>query len=55
MSWLIIAIISFGLGELFGWVYAHRTVALECKKLGAFYVGDEVFYCTKVTRFEEEE
>lgn len=27
------------------WVGAHQVVALECKKLGAFYVGQTVFEC----------
>ena len=30
---------------LFGWVTAHGTVATECQKLNAFYVGDKVFEC----------
>ena len=28
-----------------GWVIAHQTIASECKRLGGFYVGDEVFDC----------
>ncbi len=31
-----------------GWVNAHKTVAKECKRLGKFYVGKEVFQCTQV-------
>ena len=27
------------------WVSAHRTIAVECERLGAFYVGDKVFTC----------
>lgn len=31
-----------------GWLYAHHIIAQECKKLGKFYVGDEVFECRKI-------
>lgn len=27
------------------WIATHGVVATECKKLGAFYVGSEVFEC----------
>lgn len=27
------------------WAWAHGTVATECEKLGAFYVGDKVYEC----------
>ena len=30
---------------LCGYAYAHDTVATECQKLNAFYVGDKVFDC----------
>ena len=29
------------------WVMAHTTVAHECDKLGAFYVGEQVFECKR--------
>ena len=29
------------------WAMAHTTVAHECDKLGAFYVGDQVFECKR--------
>jgi len=29
----------------FIWVAAHSTVATECEKLGAFYVGQKVYEC----------
>ncbi|WP_445368844.1 hypothetical protein ACH5Y9_05500 [Methylomonas sp. BW4-1] len=44
MSWLAI-ILAF----VIGWEAAHRTVATECKKLGKFYVGNEVFECRKIS------
>ena len=27
------------------WAAAHSTVAVECERLGAFYVGDKTFTC----------
>ena len=27
------------------WVAARSTVAVECERLGAFYVGDKTFTC----------
>ena len=29
------------------WSMAHATVAHECDKLGAFYIGDQVFECKR--------
>ena len=29
------------------WSMAHTTVAHECDKLGAFYVGDQVYECKR--------
>ena len=29
------------------WASAHTTVAKECDKLGAFYVGDKVYECRR--------
>lgn len=28
-----------------GWMVAHLTVATECERLGAFYVGQSVYQC----------
>lgn len=30
---------------LSGWIFAHNTVATECEKLNAFYVGNKVYHC----------
>lgn len=57
MNWLVIILVfsSFALGALLSWDSARKDVASECKKLGAFYVGDDVFHCTKIAKHEEEE
>lgn len=39
---------SFLVGMFAGWVYAHNTVASECKRLGGFYVGETNFKCTAI-------
>lgn len=53
----IISALIFGwTGYQLGWVSAHKTVAHECKTLGGFYVGEEVFKCHLATpKFGEEE
>jgi len=46
MTYLIFgAVIGLVIGFFGGWAQAHQTVATECKKLGAFYVGNTVFDC----------
>lgn len=30
-----------------GWIAAHATVATECDRIGAFYVGKTVYTCIK--------
>ncbi|MDX4957898.1 hypothetical protein [Delftia acidovorans] len=49
MGWVITAfIVGMLWGHGAGWIYAHKTVAYECEKLDAFYVGKKVFRCTAV-------
>ncbi|UNM96050.1 hypothetical protein MMG00_12750 [Ignatzschineria rhizosphaerae] len=38
-----------------GWVVAHMTVAHECKTLGKFYVGKEIFECVKISEGKDDE
>ncbi|MBS0508504.1 MAG: hypothetical protein JSR53_14100 [Proteobacteria bacterium] len=40
-----IAIIVLLVALSFGWIQAHSTVAAECERLGAFYVGKTVYEC----------
>ena len=35
------------------WAMAHTTVAHECDKLGAFYIGDQVFECKRKAKAEQ--
>jgi len=42
---LLAIVVALMLMFFFGWIQAHSTVARECEKLGAFYVGDKTFEC----------
>lgn len=45
--WLIGVLTAsiFVITFIMGWITAHSTIARECTKLGAFYVGDKVYEC----------
>lgn len=47
---MLLLICGFVVGLVWGWVAAHRTVAAECEKLGAFFVGKRVFRCVAIER-----
>jgi hypothetical protein len=40
-----LVIFALILSFVFGWVFAHNTIADECEKLQGFYVGTHVFEC----------
>jgi hypothetical protein len=39
------AVVGTLFGLVMGWVIAHSTVATECTRLGAFYVGSSTYKC----------
>ena len=45
MDNMLMAIIVFFVGTVFGWIFAHSSVATECEKLHSFYLGDRTFQC----------
>nr|WP_315064847.1 hypothetical protein [uncultured Haemophilus sp.] len=45
---LAAAIILCGAFWLSGWYFAHSTVATECDRFGKFYVGKNVYQCSKI-------
>ena len=47
INFILTAIVFSIVGYAFVWVAAHQEVKRECERLGAFYVGKEVFDCTK--------
>ena len=38
---IMIVLVAF----VFGWIFAHNTIADECEKLQSFYVGANVYDC----------
>jgi hypothetical protein len=49
MGDLVLILITAYFAYRCGHARAHYEVAQECKKLGKFYVGKEVFECVQVT------
>ena len=41
----LLGALVFSLGAVIGYFDGHSTAALECERLGAFYVSDKVFEC----------
>jgi len=39
------AALIFSIGSVLGYASAPSTIARDCERLGAFYVGDKVFEC----------
>lgn len=46
-DFVLVAIFALILGLITGWATAHSTVAVECDRLGAFYVGTITYRCSK--------
>ena len=50
---------QFLIGFLIGWVlssvYMHTMVALECERLGGFFVGNKIYKCIRVERLGDDE
>lgn len=40
-----LSVVCFVSWSIYMWAWAHGTVATECEKLGAFYVGNKVYEC----------
>jgi len=45
MTWLLLGL---GIGALIGWQCAHLSIAVECERLGGFFVGKQIFRCVEV-------
>lgn len=52
MSHILTALICLLIGWRVGWEGAHHTVAKECDRLGAFFVGKTVYHCVRKTEVE---
>lgn len=43
---LFFLLLALLIGYAIGWRAAHVTVAMECERLGAFYVGKQIYQCS---------
>lgn len=51
MKMLLICLVAGWFG---GWLYAHHTIAGECRRLGKFYVGNTTFECKVIEEKKDE-
>lgn len=52
----VLAVIGLiAIGFYLGWAVAHMTIATECKRLGGFFVGKEIFHCRQIDKREAPE
>ena len=52
LAYCFVFLVAFLLGKSVGWTSAHQTVATECERLGSFYVGKDVYVCSRVVKDE---
>ena len=50
---ILALVIGYAVGHSFGYHYAHQVVATECKRLGAFFVGNTTFKCIEIKEEEK--
>lgn len=50
---LVTTLVLCGACCLSGWYFAHSTVATECERLGKFYVGKNVYQCSKIETIKD--
>ena len=48
----LVALVITAIGAILGYAEALSTVARECERLGAFYVGNKVFECKLKSKVE---
>ena len=53
MDKLLILIGSVLISYQVGYVAAHMEITLECKRLGGFYVGEQVYKCAPVEQLKQ--
>ena len=44
----VLIVICLYFAGLFGWLFAHATIARECERLGGFYYGQWDYACQKI-------
>lgn len=53
MKYFLLVVVAELVFFWIGFIAGHRDVAHECKTLGAFYVGNDVFKCVEITAEEQ--
>ena len=53
LAYGFVFLVAFLIGRSSGWTSAHYTVATECERLGSFYVGKDVYVCSRIVKDDE--
>ena len=53
LAYCFVFLVAFLIGRSSGWTSAHYTVATECERLGSFYVGKDVYMCSRIVKGDE--
>lgn len=48
VTYILVGLICLIVGWLAGWLIAHKTVAVECERLGGFYYNEKTFKCVEI-------
>lgn len=51
----ILVCIAIVISYNIGYIVAHKTIALECERLGSFFVGKQVYKCVAIENNKTEE
>lgn len=54
VSFACMALVLIWVGYQLGWMSAHKMVAVECERLGAFFVGKRVYKCVEIATAPED-
>lgn len=46
-------LVGLFVGYSFGWSRAHKVIAIECERLGGFFVGKKIFRCQSIEKAKE--
>ena len=50
LAYGFVFLVAFLIGRFSGRTSAHYTVATECERLGSFYVGKNVYMCSRIVK-----
>lgn len=55
MAMAMAIMISLLIGTWFGYGYSHKILAMDCTKMGGFYVGTKTYNCSLVKKVKAHE